>query len=90
MAAILILALGLALATATAGVALNRALGGAGRIVLDEGRPWVAPASLPGEGFTRRVVTVVTAPGLDLDLLRRLEATDPTWARLLRQAAVGL
>ena len=90
VAAILILALGLALATAAAGVALNRALGGAGRIVLDEGRPWVAPASLPGEGFTRRVVTVVTAPGLDLDLLRRLEATDPTWARLLRQAAVGL
>ncbi|HEY8552272.1 MAG TPA: hypothetical protein VIL40_02325 [Thermaerobacter sp.] len=88
--AVAAVALGLVLATVAAAHGLAAALGGAGRLVVGEGRPWVAPAGPPGAPAPRRTVTVVAAPGLDLDLLRQLAATDPTWRELLRSAAVGL
>ncbi|ADU51214.1 hypothetical protein Tmar_1101 [Thermaerobacter marianensis DSM 12885] len=83
-------ALLLVLATAATARGLETALGGAGRLVLEQGRPWVDPATPPGAPAARRTVTVVTAPGLDLELLRRLAAVDPTWRALLEPAAVAL
>lgn len=90
VAAVIAVAVMLGIGTVVAGHQLQRALGGAGRLVLDDGRPWVAPAALPGDGTAPRVITVVTAPGLDLTLLRRLATTDPTWRDLLKPAAVAL
>ncbi|QBS37909.1 hypothetical protein E1B22_09165 [Thermaerobacter sp. FW80] len=88
--AVAAVALALVAATVAAGHGLAAALGGAGRLAIGEGRPWVAPADPPGVPSPRRTVTVVAAPGLDLDLLRQLAAADPTWRELLRNAAVGL
>ncbi|EKP93903.1 hypothetical protein ThesuDRAFT_00148 [Thermaerobacter subterraneus DSM 13965] len=90
VAAVLLVAGLLAAGTGLTARQLQGTLGGAGRLVLDEGRPWVAPAAPPGQGTQRRVVTLVTAPGLDLALLHRLAATDPTWQSLLQGAAAGL
>ncbi|HEY8394372.1 MAG TPA: hypothetical protein VIK92_06225 [Thermaerobacter sp.] len=79
-------------ATVTWSAAAARALGGAGRVATS-GRPIAGtPTAVAGAaaGHHRPGVTLVAVPGLDVTLLRVLASTDPTWRRLLNDAAVGL